>query len=99
MERGGDSPAIQAEGHAGDLSILKDYIRPKRTLRPSHAMVHFETALPAQLQHDSDDQVETVLAGERCRVHFAVNTLASICASLILCCFLLASSIVMVSPS
>ncbi len=65
---------LQAEGYAGGISILKDYIRPKRTLRRSRATVRFETAPGEQLQHDWG-QVETVIAGERCRVHFAVNTL------------------------
>jgi transposase len=43
---------IQAEGYAGDISILKDYIRPERALRPSCATVRFETAPGVQLQHD-----------------------------------------------
>ena len=34
---------IQAEGYAGGLTILREYIAPKRTLRPSRATVRFET--------------------------------------------------------
>lgn len=65
---------LQAQGYDGGVSILKDYIRPKRALRPSRATVRFETGPGVQLQHDWG-QVETLIAGERCRVHFAVNTL------------------------
>jgi transposase len=64
--------AIQAEGYAGGISTLKDYIRPKRVLCPSCATVRFETAPGVQLQHDWG-RVETGLAGQRCRMHFAVN--------------------------
>ncbi len=65
---------LQAKGYAGGASILRDYIRPKRALRPSRATVRFETAPGVQLQNDWG-LVQTVIAGERCRVHFAVNTL------------------------
>lgn len=65
---------LQAQGYAGAMSILRDYVRPKRALRASRATVRFETAPGEQLQHDWG-QVETVIGGERCRVHFAVNTL------------------------
>lgn len=65
---------LQTQGYDGGISILKDYIRPKRVLRPSRATVRFETAPGVQLQHDWG-QLETVIGGERCRVHFAVNTL------------------------
>jgi choline dehydrogenase-like flavoprotein len=70
VERGSDSSGDPGRGVRRGISILKDYIRPKRALRPSHATVRFETAPGVQLQHDWG-QVETVLAGERCRVHFA----------------------------
>jgi len=65
---------IQAQGYAGQISILKDYIRPKRALRASRATVRFETVPGVQLQHDWGE-VLTVVGGERLRVHFAVNTL------------------------
>ncbi len=35
---------IQAEGYHGGLTILREYIQPKRALRPSKATVRFETA-------------------------------------------------------
>lgn len=34
---------LQAKGYTGQLSILRDYIRPKRALRPGRATVRFET--------------------------------------------------------
>ena len=34
---------IQARGYTGKLSILRDYIRPKRALRPGRVTVRFET--------------------------------------------------------
>jgi transposase len=34
---------LQAKGYAGGISILRDYVRPKRALRPSRATVRFET--------------------------------------------------------
>lgn len=66
--------ALQAEGYRGGISIVRDYIRPKRPLRQSRATVRFETAPGVQLQHDWG-QLDTVIAGECCRVHFAVNLL------------------------
>ena len=43
---------LQAQGYAGEISIVRDYIRPKRALRPSRATVRFETAPGQQLQGD-----------------------------------------------
>jgi len=69
---------IQAElaekGYAGGVSILRDYIRPKRVLRKSRATVRFETPAARQMQADWGEIVTTV-AGRRTRIHFAVNTL------------------------
>ena len=36
--------ALAAQGYRGGISILRDYIRPKRALRPGRATVRFETA-------------------------------------------------------
>lgn len=66
--------AIEAEGYRGEISILRDYIRPKRPLRSSRATVRFETKPGVQLQQDWG-QIVTVLGGEEQSVHFAVNTL------------------------
>src|SRR5262245_30278764 len=34
---------LQAKGYDGEVSIVRDYLRPKRALRPSRATVRFET--------------------------------------------------------
>ena len=69
---------IQAElaerGYAGGVSILRDYIHPKRVLRKGRATVRFETPPGRQMQADWGETVTTI-AGRRTRVHFAVNTL------------------------
>jgi transposase len=65
---------IQAQGYTGRLSILRDYIQPKRALRVRRATVRFETAPGQQLQSDWAVQ-RTWLAGQETTVHFIVNTL------------------------
>jgi transposase len=66
---------LQAKGYTGGISILRDYLRPKRGLRPSRATVRFETDPGRQLQSDWATQ-RTVIAGEATVVHFVVNTLS-----------------------
>jgi len=66
---------LQAKGYTGRLSILRDYIRPKRALRVRRATVRFETAPGRQLQSDWAEH-QTRIAGEPTTVHFIVNTLA-----------------------
>lgn len=65
---------IEAEGYEGKLTILRDYIQPKRVLRSGRATVRFETKPGQQLQSDWAEIV-TLIAGEPVRVHFQVNTL------------------------
>ena len=65
---------LQAKGYAGKLSILRDYIRPKRALRPGRATVRFETEPGRQLQSDWG-HLRTVIGGVETAVHFCVNTL------------------------
>ena len=65
---------IRARGYAGGISILRDYTRPKRTVRKARGTVRFETPPGRQLQSDWG-QIEMVVGGEPMRVHFAVNTL------------------------
>ena len=65
---------IETQGYRGEISILRDYIRPKRTLRASPATVRFETAPGVQLQHDWGE-LWTVVGGVEQKVHFTVNTL------------------------
>lgn len=65
---------LQAKGYTGQLSILRDYIRPKRALRVKRATVRFETAPGQQLQSDWAEH-RTQIAGQETVVHFIVNTL------------------------
>jgi transposase len=67
---------LQAQGYPGGLSILRDYVRPKRALRPgSRATVRFETEPGRQLQTDWAVQ-PTVIAGQPVVAHVAVSTLS-----------------------
>ncbi|MCW1975841.1 UNVERIFIED_ORG: transposase [Pantoea agglomerans] len=61
-------------GYTGGRSMLHYYIQPKRKMRPSKKTVRFETQPGYQLQHDWGEG-EAEVAGQRCRVNFAVNTL------------------------
>lgn len=65
---------IQAEGYAGEETLLRRYIAPKRTLKPSRATVRFETKPGEQLQSDWGEVVVSI-AGETKKVYFIVNTL------------------------
>jgi transposase len=65
---------IQAAGYQGGITVLKDYIRPKRPLRPSRATVRFETEPGRQLQSDWGE-LRVTIAGVETEVHFIVNTL------------------------
>lgn len=65
---------IKAMGYTGGRSMLRYYIQPKRKMRPSKRTVRFETQPGYQLQHDRGE-VEVEVAGQRCKVNFAVNTL------------------------
>ncbi|HCN6866615.1 TPA: IS21 family transposase, partial [Escherichia coli] len=70
----GEVILIKAMGYTGGRSMLRYYIQPKRKMRPSKKTVRFETQPGYQLQHDWGE-VEAEVAGQRCRVNFAVNTL------------------------
>jgi transposase len=65
---------LRAEGYSGSYTILRDYIQPKRALRPGRATVRFETAPGEQLQSDWGE-VEVEIAGQATKVFFIVNTL------------------------
>lgn len=65
---------LQAQGYTGQISILRDYLRPKRALRPSRATVRFETPPGRQLQGDWG-HIATVIGGVATTVHFVVHTL------------------------
>jgi transposase len=65
---------IQAQGYPGQASILRDYVQPKRALRPGRATVRFETEPGRQLQSDWGETI-TRIAGALTKVYFEVNTL------------------------
>lgn len=65
---------IQAAGYAGKETMLREYIAPKRALRPGRATVRFETEPGRQLQSDWGEVVTTI-AGEPVKVYFLVNEL------------------------
>lgn len=64
---------IRAAGYPGGYTVLREYIKPKRVLRPA-GVVRFETAPGEQMQHDWG-QARVLLGGELTRVHLAVNSL------------------------
>ena len=65
---------IEAAGYEGKLTILRDYMAPKRALRAGRATVRFETKPGQQLQSDWAEIVTTI-GGQETKVHFQVNTL------------------------
>lgn len=65
---------IQGLGYAGSRTILREYIQPKRTLRPGRATVRFETEPGEQLQSDWGEVVVEI-GGVRRKVYFIVNEL------------------------
>jgi len=65
---------IQGEGYQGGMTILREYVGPKRALRSSRATVRFETQPGKQLQSDWGEMV-VMLAGKLTKVHFQVNEL------------------------
>jgi len=65
---------IQALGYQGGYTILREYIQPKRALRPGRATVRFETAAGKQLQTDWGE-LYTEIDGVETKVHFIVNQL------------------------
>jgi len=61
-------------GYTGGYTMLRQYIAPKRALRPGKATVRFETKAGKQLQTDWGEIVTTI-AGEQTKVYFMVNLL------------------------
>ena len=66
---------IQAAGYIGGITVLKDYIHPKRVLRSGRATVRFETEPGRQLQTDWGE-ITRPIAGVNTEIHFIVNTLS-----------------------
>lgn len=54
---------IQAQGYAGGVTVLREYVGPKRVLRASRATVRFETEPGRQLQSDWSE-VMTEIGGQ-----------------------------------
>ena len=65
---------LQAAGYSGSRTILRDYIAPKRALRPSRATVRFETEPGRQLQSDWGELIID-LADHPTKIYFIVNLL------------------------
>jgi transposase len=65
---------IEAQGYGGRMTILREYIQPKRALRASKATVRFETEPGRQLQSDWGE-IRTELGGQETKVDFIVNQL------------------------
>lgn len=65
---------IQAEGYTGGITVLRMYIIPKRSLRPSRSTVRFETEPGRQMQSDWGETLTTI-AGVPTKVYFIVNLL------------------------
>jgi transposase len=65
---------LEARGYGGRISVVRNYIRPKRPLRVSRATVRFETPSGRQMQHDWGE-VWIRIAGVPTKVYFTVNTL------------------------
>lgn len=66
---------LEAEGYDGGTTILREYIAPKRALRPGRATVRFETKPGQQMQSDWGE-MNAQLGGERIKLYFIVNQLA-----------------------
>jgi hypothetical protein len=58
----------------GGSTMLRLYVQPNCSLRPSRATVHFETDPGKQLEHDWGETVVKP-AGRATKVHFQVNKL------------------------
>jgi len=65
---------IQLIGYRGGMTILREYIEPKRVLRPSRATVRFETRPGEQMQSDWGEIVVEI-AGQPTKVYYIVNLL------------------------
>lgn len=65
---------IQAHGYGGSYTSVKNYLRPRRVLRPGRATVRFETAPGQQTQLDWGE-IFTAIAGVETKVYFSAVTL------------------------
>lgn len=65
---------IEADGYQGKITVLREYIAPKRPLREKRTTTRFETDPGEQLQNDWGE-LEVEIAGETVRVYFQANVL------------------------
>jgi len=65
---------IQTMGYTGGISILRDYMRPRRPARAERQTVRFETNPGVQMQNDWGE-VRRFVGGKLTRICFNVNTL------------------------
>lgn len=65
---------LRERGYDGGETLVRNYVRPKRPLRQSRQTVRFETEPGHQLQNDWGE-IWSIVAGERKKLHFPVNTL------------------------
>jgi len=65
---------IQSEGYQGGIALVRRYMEPKRSLRPSRVTVRFETGPGEQLQTDWGE-ITVEMAGKLTKVYFIANTL------------------------
>lgn len=65
---------LQELGYPGEVTLVREYVRPKRPLRESRATVRFETGPGEQMQSDWGE-IEVLVSGVSKRIFFSVNTL------------------------
>lgn len=65
---------LRERGYTGGITLIRNYVHPKRSLRACKQTVRYETRPGEQLQHDWG-QIRTEVAGRVCTVNFAVNVL------------------------
>ncbi|WP_179110132.1 transposase [Leptospirillum ferriphilum] len=64
---------IQEQGYSGEITLVRDYVRPKRVLRSaSRRTVRFET-LPGQQMQNDWGEIGTRIGGTVTKVYFSVG--------------------------
>ncbi|HBD06729.1 MAG TPA: IS21 family transposase [Syntrophobacteraceae bacterium] len=65
---------LESRGYSGGVTVVRNYVHPKRSLREGRATVRFETEPGKQLQSDWGE-ISTSVGSELKKVCFIVNTL------------------------
>ena len=65
---------IKERGYTGEVTILRNYIQPRRVMHPGKVTTRYETESGHQLQHDWGELMVEV-GGELSKVYFSVITL------------------------